>query len=232
MSAPPPTSPPPPPAPAATPRGAQIALGAFLAVLVGLLAFRGYGSPLTAQPTEPVAAADLTDLNTADQKELAQVPGVGPKMAEAIVDHRRAHGPFKSVDELRSVRGVGPITFEKVRNQFRIGALPQAPPAETPPSPQPQAQPVPALVPVSAPAPAPRQASAGSKKLQAGEPPINVNTATADELQRLPGVGPVMASAIIAARAAAPFASVDDLRKVKGIGPKTLEKLRPFVVVK
>ncbi len=72
-------------------RGAQVALGVFLAVLLGLLAARGYGSRFGARPTEP-ASADLTDLNTADQAELAQVPGVGPKMAEAIADHRRVHG--------------------------------------------------------------------------------------------------------------------------------------------
>ena len=202
-----------------TSRGAQVALGVFLAVLVGLLAFRGYGNRLGARPTEPTVA-DLTDLNAADQKELAQVPGVGPKMAEAIADHRRLHGPFKSVDELRSVRGVGPVTFEKVRNHFRVGSPQQLPSVETPPSPQPPA-----------PAP-PRPATAGAKKIQPGEPPINVNTATADELQRLPGVGPVTAQNIIASRATAPFQTVNDLDKVKGIGPKTVEKLRPFVVVR
>jgi competence protein ComEA len=194
-----------------------VALGVFLALMVGLLAFRGYANHLGARPTEP-AKADLIDLNSADQGELAQVPGVGPKMAEAIVDHRRLHGPFKSVDELRNVRGVGPITFEKIRNHFRVGAIPQPPTADTPPSP-------------SAPVPAPR-ASANSKKIQPGEPPINVNTAGAEELQRLPGVGPVTAQAIITTRTATPFQSVNDLDKVKGIGPKTLEKLRPFVVVK
>lgn len=225
MSAPSPTPTPTPipaPAPAATHRGAQVALGVFLAVLVGLLAFRGYGGPLGARPTESVAVADLTDLNTADQKELAQVPGVGPKLAEAIVDHRRAHGLFKSVDELKSVRGVGPITLEKIRHQFRASSPQQAPAADAPSSPpQPQQ-----------PAPVARPVMTNSKKIQPGDAPINVNTATADELQRLPGVGPVTASAIIATRTGAPFTSVDDLRKVKGIGPKTLDKLRPLVVVK
>lgn len=206
-----------------TSHGAQVALCVFLVVLVGLLAFRGYGNRLGARPTEP-AAVDLTDLNAADQKEIAQVPGVGPKLAEAIIDHRRLHGRFKSVDELKNVRGVGPVTFEKIRNQFRAGLAPQTPVAETPASPNPQP-------PVAAPVLTPRPAS-GSKKIQPGEPPINVNTATADELTRLPGIGPVTAQAIIASRAVAPFHNLNDLDKVKGIGPKTLEKLRPFVVVK
>jgi competence protein ComEA len=194
-----------------------VALGVFLAIVVGLLAFRGYANHLGARPTEP-AAVDLVDLNSADASELAQVPGVGPKMAEAIADHRRLHGPFKSVDELRNVRGVGPITFEKVRNHFRAAPVAQRALAEVPPSPNP------------APTPAPR--ATGSKKIQPGEAPINVNTAGADELQRLPGVGPVMARNIVAARSAKLFESVNDLDKVKGIGPKTLNKLRLFVVVK
>jgi competence protein ComEA len=215
MNSPAPT---PTPASPATRRGAQVALGAFLALLVGLLAFRGYAHQLGARPTEPVAV-DLIDLNTADAGELAQVPGVGPKMAEAITDHRRLNGPFRSVDELQNVRGVGPITFEKVRNHVRAGPVVQQPALEVPPSPSP------------VPPPAPVRA-AGSKKVGLGEPPVNVNTASADELQRLPGVGPVMAQKSIAARSATPFESVDDLDRVKGIGPKTLAKLRPFVVVK
>ena len=48
----------------------------------------------------------------------------------------------------------------------------------------------------------------------------------------VPGVGPVTAQKIIDARSAAPFNSADELRRVKGIGPKMLESLRPFVVVK
>ena len=205
-------------------RGAQTALGVFLAVLIGLLAFRGYGNRFGARPTELVAV-DLTDLNTADQQELAQVPGVGPKVAEGIVDYRRLRGPFRSVDELRNVRGVGPVTFEKIRDQFRVGPLPQPASVEAPPSPSPQAS-------AHVPAKVPRTAAAVSKKIQPGEEPINVNTATADELQRLPSVGPVTAQAIIAARMNAPFQTLQDLDKVKGIGPKTLEKLRSFVVVK
>ncbi|MCC6167234.1 MAG: ComEA family DNA-binding protein [Caldilineaceae bacterium] len=57
---------------------------------------------------------------------------------------------------------------------------------------------------------------------------INVNSATAEELETLPGIGPSKAQAIIANR---PYASVDDLDRVPGIGPATLEQLRPLVTV-
>lgn len=222
-------TPSPPPASAPDPSGgAQVALGVFLAVLLGLLAYRGYGSHLGARPTEP-AAADLVDLNAASESELSQVPGVGPKMAQSIVLHRQHSGPFKSVEELRNVRGIGALTFEKVRHRFRAGPIAAASEPPAPITTTSFSSPIAQEPPPPAPKPAP---ATGVRKVQPGEPPINVNTAPADELQRLPGVGPVMAQAIVAARTAKPFDTVDDLDRVKGIGPKTLDKLRPFVTVR
>ena len=62
----------------------------------------------------------------------------------------------------------------------------------------------------------------------AGTALININTATETELESLTGVGPVTAAAIIQYRTEhGPFASVDDLIDVSGIGPATLEELRP-----
>ncbi len=61
---------------------------------------------------------------------------------------------------------------------------------------------------------------------------LDLNSATAAQLESLPGIGPRRAEDIVADRAArGPFESVDDLDRVPGIGPRTLERLRPFVVV-
>jgi competence protein ComEA len=61
---------------------------------------------------------------------------------------------------------------------------------------------------------------------------VNVNTATAEELELLPGIGPSKAKAILEARRErGAFKSVEELEEVKGIGKGALERLRPFVTV-
>jgi competence ComEA-like helix-hairpin-helix protein len=59
---------------------------------------------------------------------------------------------------------------------------------------------------------------------------VRINTASRSLLEQLPGIGPAMAERIIEERSRAPFGSVDDLTRVKGIGPKKLEKMRPYVI--
>jgi competence ComEA-like helix-hairpin-helix protein len=66
------------------------------------------------------------------------------------------------------------------------------------------------------------------KKAKSPQDSLDLNTATEKELQSIRGVGPVIAKRIIAGR---PYKIVGDLLKVKGIGPKKLEKIRPYVVV-
>lgn len=59
--------------------------------------------------------------------------------------------------------------------------------------------------------------------------PININTASKQQLMQLPGVGEVVAARIIEERARRPFASPEDLLKVNGIGKKKLEQIRPYI---
>ncbi|HLZ13791.1 MAG TPA: helix-hairpin-helix domain-containing protein [Candidatus Acidoferrum sp.] len=62
--------------------------------------------------------------------------------------------------------------------------------------------------------------------------PINLNTATSEQLQEVPGIGPATADKILKMRKSyGTFQSVDDLRAIKGIGPKRLEKMRKYLTV-
>lgn len=80
--------------------------------------------------------------------------------------------------------------------------------------------------------PQPARTLTASGSVQKGSTPVNINTATAEELQSLPRIGPAMAQRIIAWREAhGGFRSVDELDAVPGIGPSMLENLRPLVTV-
>jgi competence protein ComEA len=197
-----------------------VALVAFLVATVALLAFRGYGAWLTVRPTETSRPA-LVDLNSAGEAELEQVPGIGPGLAKRIKDDREAKGPFRSVEELRRVRGIGPLTFDKVAAYLHVD------PASVPETDR--LEPLVLERKPRAPDVTPTY-SRSTQKIQPGEPPINVNTASIEELMRLPAVGPVTAKNIAAARDAKPFRTLADLDAVPGIGPKKLEQIGQFVV--
>ncbi len=68
------------------------------------------------------AAAAALNLNTATKDELVALPGIGPAKAQAIVDYRNQHGPFKSVDEIRKVKGIGEKLFLQIKPELAIGA--------------------------------------------------------------------------------------------------------------
>jgi competence protein ComEA len=70
----------------------------------------------------PAAAQALVNLNTAGQSELTGIKGVGPAKAQAIVDYREKHGPFKGIEDLDKVKGFGPKTVEKIAPHVTVGA--------------------------------------------------------------------------------------------------------------
>lgn len=68
-------------------------------------------------PSTPGAPVDI---NTATNAELERLPGIGPKIAAAIVEHRSANGPFRSVEDLQLVKGIGPKKLEALRNSIVV----------------------------------------------------------------------------------------------------------------
>ena len=67
------------------------------------------------QNADMVPVPARIDINTATEAELCLLPGIGPKTAEAIIQHRRQHGHFPDLAALRNVRGLGPKTVERLR---------------------------------------------------------------------------------------------------------------------
>lgn len=69
----------------------------------------------------PFAWAGPVDVNTADAKTLAkELDGIGMAKAQAIVEHRKANGPFKSAEDLARVKGIGQKTVEQNRANLRF----------------------------------------------------------------------------------------------------------------
>jgi competence protein ComEA len=101
-------------------------------------------------------AAAAVDLNSATAAELEAVKGIGPVKAKSIIDYREKNGPFKSVDDLKGVKGFGVKTIEKLRPEFTVGGAPAA-------APTPAAAPK-AAAPTAPVAPAPAPTAPPTKK--------------------------------------------------------------------
>jgi competence protein ComEA len=215
---------PPLPADHAPSRASQFVLCGFAVVALSLLAFRGYGNGFGVRPTDqqPSSTRHRVDLNAADKAELLQVPGIGPALADAIITHRSERGSFAAVEDLHHVKGIGGKTLDKLRPWVSVSDHVMAVPV-------PCDTPIERLERKSAIDMAPTAVIAGVK-LRPGDSPLNVNDADEASLQRLPGIGPTLARRIVDARGLDRFKSPDDLKRVKGIGPKTMESVRPYVV--
>jgi competence protein ComEA len=178
------------------------------------------------------ASGAPVDLNTADQKTLEALPGVGPATAQKIIAAR----PFKSVDDLSKVKGMSKAKLAALKNKVTVtpakAAAPEVKPVPAAPAPKaaPAAEkPSAATVPVT-----PAKPAAGEKekeaaaKLAPGQM-VNLNTASLADLEKLPEIGPVKAQAIIDGR---PYNKIEDVMKVKGIKEGTFNKIKDNITVK
>ena len=65
--------------------------------------------------------ASLVDLNSATREQLMQVKGIGPSLADRIIEFRNEHGPFRRVEDMMKIRGVGEKSLAKLRPYLTVG---------------------------------------------------------------------------------------------------------------
>jgi competence ComEA-like helix-hairpin-helix protein len=100
-------------------------LAAGLVVLVVAVAVRHLSAAGSrAAPSEPVRYR--IDVNAAAPASLELLSGIGPALAERIITHRREHGPYRGLGDLREVRGIGPKRSGKMAQHIRFGSAPAA----------------------------------------------------------------------------------------------------------
>jgi competence protein ComEA len=134
------------------------------------------------------------DLNTADLKTLETLPGMGPALAQKIIDAR----PFKTVADLEKVSGIGEAKMKNLKDLVTVGT----------------------------------KSATAKSQLAPGEK-LNINTATAEQLDALFGIGPIKSQAIVDYRKAnGKFAAIEDIMKVKGIKEGEFAKIKDFIKVK
>jgi competence protein ComEA len=91
-----------------------VALGLALAVSLAMSA----GVAVAAAKAAPAAKVNI---NTATAQQLAELPGVGERLAARIVEYRQKSGPFKSPQELMNVQGVGEKNFARIQPHLTVG---------------------------------------------------------------------------------------------------------------
>ncbi len=122
----------------------------------------------------------VVDINTATEKELATLPGLGATVAENIVSFRNANGPFSASTDLLKVEGMDQDKLDRIRDMLAI----------------------------------------------------DINTATAEELATLPGLGATVAENIVSFRNAnGPFSASTDLLKVEGMDQDKLNVIKDMIVI-
>ncbi len=75
-----------------------------------------------AKPPVPASAAESINLNSATAAQIASLPGIGQKTAELVVQYRQKNGPFKKIEEIMNVRGIGEKSFLRIKDRLTVAA--------------------------------------------------------------------------------------------------------------
>ena len=70
--------------------------------------------------TATVMSTEVVNLNSATAMQIASLPGIGPKTAELVVQYRTKNGPFKKIEEIMNVRGIGEKSFLRIKDRLTV----------------------------------------------------------------------------------------------------------------
>ena len=175
----------------------------IVAIFLTIATFVFGASALASSGSGGQASGTKVDLNSASEKDLEDLPGVGAATAKKIIAGR----PYSSASDL-SKAGVSAATVKKITPLVTFGnAAPAAAPAKSTAS----------------------KPAASAKPAASSEPaaPVDLNTANEKDLETLPGVGAATAKKIVSGR---PYSSASDLSKA-GVSAATIKKITPLVTV-
>ncbi|BAF59035.1 hypothetical membrane protein [Pelotomaculum thermopropionicum SI] len=77
-------------------------------------------APAAATAKQNTPSSQLVNINTADQGQLDTLPGIGPALAQRIIQYRESNGPFKTIEELKNVSGIGDKNFENLKDKITV----------------------------------------------------------------------------------------------------------------
>ena len=74
----------------------------------------------SATPAPAPEQSEKININTASLEELDKITGVGPIIGQRIIDYRNTNGPFQKIEDIKNVKGIGDVTFEKMKDEITI----------------------------------------------------------------------------------------------------------------
>jgi competence protein ComEA len=179
------------------------------------------------------------DVNSASVETLETLPGIGPTLADRIVAGR----PYKNADELANVKGLSKSKVDAFQDQITFGkakksttkstkTTTESSSAETSSSSKSTTYSKPTTTHDSYSSKTVTTTTSSSGKLAPGQT-VNINTASAEQLDALPGIGPTKAQAIIDYRSEhGRFSSIEDIQNVKGIKEGEFSKIKDYIRVR